>query len=402
MTATDAASGLQAGWQSFLEVLATIPKQLHLDVAADDPQLTGERVQQLAMIAAQAYPILFSQDPRHPQLVPFTTPVFRAGTNPDFNYLYAALDGRASYTLSGNRGTSLFVHVVQNAGMLGLHEQPGPPLASLDIDTLYIARDGSSCVLLPAHRPDGYRGDWWPLDERSTSISIRQASNDWIKEIDGRFALECLDLSELPSRQPPETSAKKLEEIGRFVVRYVNALGHMRRALAGMPANTLHLNTWGKYGGLSSQYYYQGRFEFEDHEALVIETRCHNGITRHRTPRQTFQCTGLDDQADLRTVTGPASCRRALSCRDLADPGVPNFQIRPVITVDFCRDAGSKPIRVRCRQFGACSSAEREHLPRETPASMRSTGMQLRVRRVRNSGASGELARRVILAVAAG
>jgi hypothetical protein len=176
MTATDAASGLQAGWQSFLEALATIPSQLHLDVAVDDPQLTGERVQQLAMIAAQAYPILFSQDPRHPQLVPFTTPVFRAGTNPDFNYLYAALDGRASYTLSGNRGTSLFVHVVQNAGCW-LHEHR----SAARVARYRHARHRERRIVLraaAAHRPDWHRGDWWPLDERSTSISIRQASND--------------------------------------------------------------------------------------------------------------------------------------------------------------------------------------------------------------------------------
>ena len=386
MTPADAASGLQVGWQSFLEVLARIPGQLHLDVAADDPRLTGERVQQLAMIAAQAYPILFSQDPHHPQLVPFTTPVFRAGTNPDFSYLYAALDGRASYTLSGNRGTSLFVHVVQNAGMLGLHEQPGPPLASLDVDTLDIARDGSFSVLLAARRPDGYRGDWWPLDERSTSISIRQASNDWINEIDGRFALECLDPSELPSRQPPETSAENLEEIGRFVVRYVNALGHMRRALAGMPENTLQLSTWAQYGGLSSQYYYQGRFELEDHEALVIETAI--------PQRVRYWGIGLHDELfnALDWTTRQTSLNSHQACIDadgrfravisIADPGVPNWldpagRHRGLLQGRwFEADSGPVPTirRVQLREL-------REHLPRETPGvDAQQRGMQLRVR----------------------
>src|SRR5688572_1166194 len=323
-----AATPLEMGWGSYLEKLAEIPGQLHLDLPADDQQLSQEVVQQLAAIAAQAYPILFSQDPRRPQLVPFTSPIFRAGTNPDFTYLYGALDGRSSYRLSGDRGSSLFVHVVQNSGMLGLHEQPGPPLATLDLDTIQVAQDGAFSVVLAPHRPDGHTGDWWRLDERATSISIRQASYDWIAESDGRFALECVEPGALPSHASEHT-APQLDEIGHFVVRYVNALSQMRRALKSQPANTLQLNAWGPYGGLSNQYYYQGHFELADHEALIVETSVPQRVRYWGIALLDEIFNALDWTARQSSLNGHQACidadGRFRAVIALADPGVPNW-----------------------------------------------------------------------------
>ena len=185
-------------------------------------------------------------------------------------------------------------------------------------------------------------------------------------------------------------------------------LGHMRRALAGMPANTLHLNTWGQYGGLSSQYYYQGRFELEDHEALVIETTnfadrfAFQGSSENMRLTERFTRTGEDTMQyafsveDSDTWTSPWAGE--MEIRRTEGP------IRPVITVDFCRDAGSKPIRVPCRRF-ACSSASCANTCRARRRALMRSNEACScafAAAVRNSGASGELARRVLLAVAGG
>jgi hypothetical protein len=366
-----AASPLEAGWRSYLETLAEIPSRLNLDLPADDPLLSSDALHQLVAIAAQAYPVMFSQDARHPQLVPFTSPVFRAGTNPDFNYLYAALDGRSSYRLSGDRGSSLFVHFVQNSGMLGLDEQPGPPLATLDLDTLEVAGDGAFSVLLAPRRPDDYSGDWWRLDQRATSITIRQASYDWVAERDGRFALECLDPVALPEPEHPGPATRQLDQIGRFAVRYVNALGHMRRALAGLPPNVLQLNAWSQYGGLPNQYYYQGRFDLADHETLILETSIPQRVRYWGIALLDEIFNALDWTVRQSSLNGHQACidadGRFRAVISIADPGVPNWldpggRRRGLVQGRwFDSDSGPVPMirRVQLRDL-------REHLPPDT------------------------------------
>jgi len=258
-------------WRAFLNALGPV-KSVAERLGIDDALVRQEAVQQMAMTIAQAYMMLFSQDPRRPHLVSVTNPVINSGTNPDYMYFYSALDGKGTYRLSGARGTSLFVHVVQNTGMIGLDDVPGPPLATLELDELKIAADRTFSVLMSAERPNGYTGDWWKLDPRATSITIRQASYDWEGEHDGRFALESLDKHPPGPRRSSEAIGKGLDTIARFVDRYLIVMTALVRTLQDKPVNTLHMMTWGQFSGLSNQHYYQGRYALEPDEALVIET----------------------------------------------------------------------------------------------------------------------------------
>jgi hypothetical protein len=316
-------------WSEFLHTLQSVPMLLDRPAETLGGQLHQEAVQQLAMTVAQGYGVLFSQDARYPQLISFTNPIVTSGTNPDFMYFYSALDGRGRYRLSGTRGTSLFIHVVQNSGMIGLHDMPGPPLSMLDVDSLTIAADGSFSVLISGQPPTGDQQNWWRLDPMTTSLSIRQASYDWSGEIDGRFAVECLDKWP-PARRPAMTEiAARLSGVGRFADRYINYLRTLAGAVGSKPVNTLHINNWSQFGGLSTQYYYQGHYQLESDEALIIETEVPERVrywgivtldelfnaldwVNNQSSINGFQAT-LDSDGRFRAVLA------------IADPGVPNW-----------------------------------------------------------------------------
>jgi hypothetical protein len=263
------AEGPVLDWRTYLDTLASLHAWADRS-AFEDSQLRQEAVQQLAMTAAQAYFVLFSQRTDAPQLVTFTNPVVNSATNPDFMYLYAAIDANRTYRLSGTRGSSRFIHVVQNSGMIGLDEVPGPPLAMLDIDSLEISEAGSFSVVMSAQRGD--KNDWWHLNPRASSISIRQAACDWDGEVDGRLALECLDAAPRGARLDASEIAARLLDVARFADRYLASLDALLGILRACPINTLQLNDWRQFGGLANQYYYQGRFEVGPREALVIES----------------------------------------------------------------------------------------------------------------------------------
>jgi hypothetical protein len=355
-------------WHEYLESLQGLAAHVH---GGEDALLMQDSVQQLAMTIAQAYGVLFSQHPHYPQLVSFTNPIINSGTNPDFMYLYSAIDPQGTYRLSGNRGSSLFIHAVQNAGIIGLDEVPGAPLGMLDVDTLKIGADGEFYVILSAER----RGDeeWWQLDPAATSISIRQASYEWTLESDGRLAIECLDAH--PPRPRPTTAetAAKLKTVARFAARYLKSLESLCKAVTAKPVNSLEVDDWSRFGGLSNQFYYQGRFELAPGEALILES----GLPRRA---RYWGVVALDelfnalDWVNNQTSLNASQARldsdgrfRAVLC--LEDPGVPNWLDPIGRTRGFLQgrwfEASSGPLptirRVRLADL-------RQHLPRDTPS----------------------------------
>lgn len=287
-----------------------------------------EAVQQLLMTVAQAYAVLLSRDPHYPQLITFTNPIVNSATNPDFMYFYTALDAAGTYVLSGDRGTSLFIHVVQNSGIIGLDSKPGPPLATLDVDTLRL--DGGRFeVCVSAQRPPQWQGDWWRLDPGTTSLSIRQASYDWANETDGRFAIESLDGRAPPDRMSVAALTQRLGEVPRFAERYLSTLHSLVSALHAQPCNVLSLRTWAQFGGLTNQHYYQGHYELHSDEALIIETEIPSrvrywGIALHDELFNSIEW--VNHQSSLNGFQASTSADgRVRAVLALQDPGVPNW-----------------------------------------------------------------------------
>ncbi|MBV9510143.1 MAG: DUF1214 domain-containing protein, partial [Caulobacteraceae bacterium] len=137
---------------------------------------------------------------------------------------------------------------------------------------LTLGPDGAFSVILSAERPAGYEGDWRHLDPRARTLGVREASYDWLNEIDGRYAIERLDTPTTLARPTADEIAYALDRLSGFPDRYAKLFVHFVKTLSAHPVNTVTANTWSDIGGLPQQTYYEGLFEFEPGEALLLET----------------------------------------------------------------------------------------------------------------------------------
>jgi hypothetical protein len=210
---------------------------------------------------------------QHPHFISFLNPVIKSGApNPDYMYRMAFVESSGTYRVSGFRGTTLFVHLGIGTGIVGVHDKPGPFIGNIDIDTLAIGPDGAFELILSSVRPEGYGGDWYPLDSRAQTIMIREASYDWLTEVDCRVAIERLDGSTTLHRWTPEEIGYRLQRLAEFPARYNDVFLQFVKNMQEHPANVLVKNTWADVGGLAGQLYLEGRFEFGEGEALILET----------------------------------------------------------------------------------------------------------------------------------
>ncbi|TAL00977.1 MAG: DUF1214 domain-containing protein [Rhodospirillaceae bacterium] len=260
-------------WVDLIESLRTHASVIERISTPADPVLRQEAVQLLAMSIAQGYHMLFSHDREHPEFISFLNPVIKsAAPNPDYMYYHAAIEGNGDYRMTGLRGTSRFVHVSFVAGVVGEADQAGPSVGHFDLDKMTIAEDGAFDIRISSERPAGYGGDWVKLDTRVTGISIRQASYDWIGEVDGRFAIERLDRNPAGRRWTALEIVDRLRQLAGFPARFLEPFLGFVAGLEKLPSNTLKLNDWASIGGLAGQVYYEGRFEIAQDEVLLIET----------------------------------------------------------------------------------------------------------------------------------
>jgi hypothetical protein len=261
-------------WSRFCALLANLDDMLELIVDPQDAWLKQEAVQLVVMTISHAYHCLFSQDPWHPNFYSFLNPIIKsAAPNPDYMYRSSLIDPTGTYRVSGNRGTSLFAQLGVGSGMIGIHDVPGPPLVSLNLDEdVTIAPDGSFSILISPQRPEGYQGDWVPLDARALTIDMREASYDWLTERDGVYMIERLDGPATYRRWPADEVAQRLERLAGFPQRYLKIFLGFVQSLKQNPVNVLVPHDWSGMGGLKHQHYYEGLFEFGEDEALIFET----------------------------------------------------------------------------------------------------------------------------------
>ena len=260
-------------WPRFHELIRDIDKTLKHLIDPDDAWLKQEAVQQMAMSLAQGYWAIFHSDPQHPTFYSFLNPIIKsAAPNPDYMYRSAFIEPAGTYRLSGKRGTTLFVHVGIGSGYIGVDDVPGPAVGNIDLDALNIAADGSFSIIIAPERPEGYDGDFYPLDPRARTLGIREASYDWINEVDSTLAIERLDGPATYRRWPPEEIAYRMERLAGFPERYAQLFVQFVKTLKQHPVNTVVLNSWTDIGGLANQTYFEGLFEFEEGECLIVET----------------------------------------------------------------------------------------------------------------------------------
>ena len=205
----------------------------------------------------------------------------QGGPNPDYVYLSTDVDADGVYELTGFRGTTRFVEITQRRRrMLGmdtyrqprLGQGPGPPPTTHELDDLSLGEDGSFRVVLSAERPEGHTGDWWQLGPGVESLLVRKCACDWIHEVDARIAINRLDE---PGRDmAPAEFAARFAALPEWIEGMIHFDMHLvRHYLEHHGKNVLLRSQWIQQGGglATKQAYYDGIFELDDDEALVVE-----------------------------------------------------------------------------------------------------------------------------------
>jgi hypothetical protein len=303
---------------------------LSLLANADDPQLTAEAERLFFLTLASGWFSAFA-DPNLPDFAPaVNTHLNCVGTNPDFIYGTASIDGSGSYLITGERGDGLFLLLDIVAGGLGVMESLGPSLGTLDFDTLTLDEGERFSLLLSAERPADRAGDWHPLDPSARSLTLRQASYDWGEGREARIAIERTDKAHQPRHWLADDIDERLTALAAYPKRLSGmALGFIKAQRDKGLWNALEHDDWAGRGGVQGQHYYQGLFRLEPGKVLLLETELPETVRYWNIQLSDMMWNSVDWMNRQSSLNG-AQARidadgkfRAVIALD--DPGIPNW-----------------------------------------------------------------------------
>jgi hypothetical protein len=265
-------------WSSAMEALVPLGERMAEQmVDPGDAQSRQEMYRFLHEMMSQGYFALQYQDPKYPDFWPMFNQAYPyMFANPDDSYYQAVVEGSGVYRISGFRGTTRSVDFEIGSGEFVPYAKGslGPTLKNYDLDhDVHVKKDGSFDVVLSTERPEGYKGDWWKLDPTATFIWVRQISYDWAKEMDGRFAIERLDVPAGKPRDSAERIAQGLQHLPAWTEGWAKfVLKWAARLRAQGLINKVAVHDLSSSGGISTQRYIEGTFDIQPDEALVLET----------------------------------------------------------------------------------------------------------------------------------
>lgn len=339
----------------------------------DDPEYRADVYRQIMMQFSYGYFAFFHADAEHPDWAPLWNPVYTLQPNPDDIYLYAPISIDHSYKITGNRGTVKMLTINTQAALPGLGEPDttGTSYSDLDDADLTIDAEGNFELLVSAEKPSGYSGDWLQIKPGAYCLMTRYRSYDWINEVDPVMSIECLDPTGLKKRLTPEEILDRIKKMAAMPL----AAQKLFYAMQNQVKENVGLNVFepSRYlGALSRQIYIPAVFDFEEDEALILETE----LPKERR-YWNFQ---LNDpyfnaieyvyrlshtNGHFAKVSSDGKFRAVIS---LEDPGVPNWLdpagYRQGTVYGRWYDCDSHPLptlkRVKFAEI-------RDHLPADTP-----------------------------------
>lgn len=319
-----------SGWVERIAAFAGTSELLSLLADPADAQSTAEAERLFWMTLASGWFTAFA-DADFPDFVPaVSTHLHCVGTNPDFIYGTATIDGTGSYVLTGERGDGLFLLMDIAAGGLGVMDRPGPSLGLLDFDKLTLDQHGGFSLLLSTERPADWPGDWHRLDPSARSLSLRQASYDWGVGREARIAIERIDKSHSPQRRSAAEINERLSALAAYPKRLSGmALGFIAAQRSKDLWNRLEHDDWAGQGGVQGQHYYQGLFRLEPGKVLLLETDLPDQVRYWNVQLSDMLWNSVDWMNRQSSLNGGQaqidSDGRFRAVIALEDPGVPNW-----------------------------------------------------------------------------
>lgn len=258
-----------AGWQEFINSLSSLPDRMLAKLSPEqqqDPQIQQEVVRlALASLASNTLTAL-GGDGDAPQFLPVLSQVLNVGQpNADTIYRNCVIHADGSYRIRGRRG-SLALAVISQI-IPRTNDRP-----HLDLSTLNVNEEGRFDVLMSPNKPHGYTGDWWQLHPAAVQIMARLVSADWGKETEPTLTIERIDQPIQRRRTPADILEQRLRRLPVTVDTIaLMSVDHFNQLQSEGYINSLKTLTL-DFGALAGQFYYEGTFELEDDEALIIES----------------------------------------------------------------------------------------------------------------------------------
>jgi len=261
------------GWQEFVESLQTLPDRMLAKLPREmrrDPQVQQEVARVALESLASSTIEAIGGDGGAPQFLPVIGQLLNVGQpNADTIYRAATIAPGGSYRITGKQGT---VNHSIMAQFLPPSAQGAGDRPHLNLSTLKTDEDGRFDLLVSAERPEGYEGDWWQLDPQAMRIMIRMVSSDWQNEIEPTLSIERTDIPTGRPRPQADALEARLRALpGAVDFMALMFVDHHQKQVAKGLVNKAEVRNVGT-GALEGQFYYEGAYELDDDEALIVET----------------------------------------------------------------------------------------------------------------------------------
>lgn len=240
----------------------------------DDPKYRADMYRQTLCSLSYSYFAYFHATPEHPDWAPLWNPVYTLQPNPDDIYLYSPIRGDLTYRISGNRGTVKLMTLSVRHGLVGLIDDLSKQRDAVHLDhrDLEIAPDGEFEVIFSVKpKPEGHKGNWVQFHPDVDMFMVRYRSYDWENEVDPRISIECLDTVPLKPRLGVDEIMARIKLMAGFPARYARTFMEMQNDIkASVGINHFDPVSYG--GSLTRQIYLPAVFQFDEDEALILET----------------------------------------------------------------------------------------------------------------------------------
>lgn len=296
----------------------------------EDPNYRADVYRQTMMSLSYSYFAYFHATPEHPDWAPLWNPVYTLQPNPDDIYLYSPIRGDLRYRVSGNRGTIKILSFTTQRHMSGMVDDISQIGGHHDLDDqdIAFAANGDFDLLFSVERPPGHSGNWAPIAPDATGMMVRLRSYDWENERDPTLSIECLDPVPLKPRLSPDEIIERIGQMAKFPARKTRSYYRLQNDVKERVGFNVFEPIRMK-GALSKQVYWPACFQFDDGEALIIETEM-----PARRPYWNIQLNdpyfnALEYVYRLSSLNGHtaklSSDGKFRAVISLVDPGVPNW-----------------------------------------------------------------------------
>ncbi|HEY8384583.1 MAG TPA: hypothetical protein VIK82_00045, partial [Porticoccaceae bacterium] len=239
----------------------------------EDPHYRADVYRQIMTSLSYSYFAYFHADAEHPDWAPLWNPVYTLQPNPDDIYLQSPIRGDLTYRVSGNRGTCQILSFTTQRALSGTVDEMPRPNGHNEVDDRDLGLEPGEDfeVIFSAERPAGYTGKWARIDPLATGMMVRFRSYDWENEIDPVLSIECLDPVPPKPRLGIDEIVRRIEEMARFPARKTRLYYAMQNGVK----ERVGFNVFEPVqydGALAKQVYWPACFQFDEGEALIIET----------------------------------------------------------------------------------------------------------------------------------